>query len=833
MKKVLSFLLIIALLFPFASCGEKNTDDWEVEPGPTSEAAKLSDREATETIASFDDVTAGECYLAAGDLTIGIEYNGRTLDFLGSTIRGSGILTIEATDVTISSLALDGMAVEITPEAHGITLESANITSSLTDHSASAIVNCSIGGSVSLVSGSILENSYVAGSVTSSEASDLLITKSIIDGGLSFENVYNSVLLLNRFASPLSLTGCDYLTVSENDFAEQTSPLSFSGGRAALITGNSGYEGAIYTGDCEKAYGGDIPASGDPSEPGCDFSLLPQVENDRFVGYTASETVNIGAKHISLCDYISSGAVDGSTLILPPGVYTVSTDDPDAYFAFSGLRNFRLLAYGAEIIYSSGNLVGFYFEGCDNVKVCGLTTDYAMTPYGQGTVIKSSVEYFIWKPDAGFTGDVADETLFDPYGAAEGFRKGQDIPYGDLSICGREDMGNGTYKIYSSDPALIKDNDKVIFRMKGNHVNVFVNSRDMVYEDVTIYSGALFGVVEHQSEGGTVLNRLKITPGPSPVEGGAARLISTCDATHMTAGREGPVISNCWFEKMTDDGTNINGEYAKLQTYDLRNKTLTITNAFGDGVYPVPIRKGDLLTAVTESGTLLAEGKASADSDGTTVKVDFGTVLAGSNIIIENLSANSWGFVFENNFVSKIRSRGILIKASGKVSHNTVTYCGMAGVLVSPEIEGNWGESGFVRGLEITDNLLSDTCLFYYRNPIARYSPIAVYGGASANGDPATLPMKEIVITGNRIANRYSDYAVSISGVNSLTIKGNDLGTRVGTDIIRGREINPLASKNDDTVTAVSVIDSAGITFEENKIPASCKEPLYQSNILD
>ncbi len=615
MKKLIALLILFSLVLPFASCGDQGADTWAIEPGPTSEAVQISDREATETISSFDDMTAGECYLASGDLTVGEEYTGRTLDFLGSTIRGKGNVTVLASDVTILSLALDGMSLVIDPAATGVTVENVYITGDLTAGVSSAVSNCSVSGNVTLGTGSILENSYVAGAVTAPETKNVLLAKSIVDGGVALENAYNAVLLLNRFASPLSLKNCDYLSVVENDFSDQSTPLAFEGGHVTLVTGNSGFDGAVYSGETEKIYGSDIPGTGDPDEAGCDFSLLPQVENDRFVGMESTDNARFGAETTPILSYIMENAVDGATLILPPGVYTVSTDDPDAYFAFSGLRNFRLLAYGAEIIYSSGNLVGFYFEGCDNVKLCGLTTDYSMTPYAQGVITQASLEYFIWKPDEGFTADIANPEHFDSNGAAEGFRKGQDIPYGDLTIYGREALDDGTYKVYCADPALFKEGDKVIFRMNGSHVNVFVNSRDMVYEDVTIYSGAYFGVTEESSEGGTILNRLKITPGPSPVEGGEARLISTCDATHMTSGREGPAITNCWFEKMTDDGTNINGFYAKMQTYDLKSKTLTITDFTGGSAYPYPIRKGDLLTAVTETGTLLAEGKAAAVSD--------------------------------------------------------------------------------------------------------------------------------------------------------------------------------------------------------------------------
>ena len=60
MKKLLAICLLLALLTGLpASCGTESTGTWEIEPGPTSESVQVSDREPTETIRAFDDVTAG------------------------------------------------------------------------------------------------------------------------------------------------------------------------------------------------------------------------------------------------------------------------------------------------------------------------------------------------------------------------------------------------------------------------------------------------------------------------------------------------------------------------------------------------------------------------------------------------------------------------------------------------------------------------------------------------------------------------------------------------------------------------------------------------------
>lgn len=837
-KGPLSFLL--AALFLFSLCLPSCQKDavpasWTSDPGPTDDYPEPDTSEDAELISSFDDVTVGGVYEARGDLVIDEEYNGRTLNFQGTTVRGNGTLIIRASSVSVESLALDGISVRIEEGASLVSLHSINIVGSAEDRASSLFINCSIQGDLRLSSSSVLENSYVGGTVSAESSRDILIAKSVLAGAVDLHDVYNSVLLLNRLSSRVSLRACRYITAAENRFDKIETPVEAYESDKLLFTGNTGYVQPFASGENFSAYGSDIPGTSS-EDAGADLSLLPQVENDRFAGYIASDGIRVGSSTRRLSDYISENAVDGGTLILPPGAYAVSSSG-QAHFVFQGLRDFRLFGYGVLLIFEDTGVCGFLLNSCTNVRIAGLTTDYRETPYAQGTVTEAAIDHFIWKPDAGFTSDIANPDRFDPEGGAEAFRQGMDYPYADLTLYSREERADGTFRVTGADLSRVEKGDKVIFRMKGNHVNIFYSCRDVVYEDVTIYSGALFGVMDGLSEGGTVLNRLKITPGPVPEGGTEERLISTCDATHITGARVGPRITNCWFEKMTDDGTNIHGRYARVVGYSAEEKYLSYT-AFDGGDTVVPVRKGDLLRVVTASGSLVASGKAAQNGDtgGCRVSLDFlpdlDTQALNEVLLVENLSASSGGFLFRNNYVAKIRSRGILIKAAGTVEHNTVEACGMAGILISPEIEGNWGESGFVSGLSVRNNLLTGTGLFYTANQLALYSPITVTGGASRNGNAESLPASDIVIEGNRVTGRITGLALSVSGVRGLTVKANDFGPRAAADPFSGRVINSLASSGDDDRTPVQISDCAGVVFEDNTVcpgvslPAQILQPL-------
>jgi hypothetical protein len=84
----------------------------------------------------------------------------------------------------------------------------------------------------------------------------------------------------------------------------------------------------------------------------------------------------------------------------------------------------------------------------------------------------------------------------------------------------------------------------------------------MRLDDVTVYNAAAFAVVEAGGEG---LNHYRITVKPGPRPPGARSdplLSSSADAFHSVGVRRGPVLEDCHFEAMGDDGIAIHGTYS-------------------------------------------------------------------------------------------------------------------------------------------------------------------------------------------------------------------------------------------------------------------------------
>lgn len=83
--------------------------------------------------------------------------------------------------------------------------------------------------------------------------------------------------------------------------------------------------------------------------------------------------------------------------------------------------------------------------------------------------------------------------------------------------------------------------------------------------NVTIFNGPGWGILEGGGEGGTVINNLSVLRGPRPKGATTDPLISTIGTAVQSDGvKKGPRIENSHFEFMGDDGINIFGLFNKI-----------------------------------------------------------------------------------------------------------------------------------------------------------------------------------------------------------------------------------------------------------------------------
>ena len=675
----------------------------------------------------------------------------------------------------------------------------------------------------------VVQNNVIAGGVEISDGlQNVLVALNQVTGGIGVLNGKNTVILLNKVDS-IAATGGVSLMLAEN---------TVSGGVSAqkvdyLLMQDNAVTGEILTTDSTNTYGDDLFDPDVRKENGVNEELLPKTNVEVFAGMTHKTTVRTEDEVQTLKRYLNLSARNNTYAIIPPGLYTADA------LALAGVENYDVYAYGVTVEFESyeGNV--FTMNNCSDVTVYGMYISHVNNANGQATIIEKGDNYVIAQTDPGYLPDLTDETYYptgSPY--VEAFRPGETVPFADIGFQSIEYLGDGKHKcILTNDRGQeLEVGGKITMRGNGTSVVVLTGCGNVRFEDFSIISGAGFGFQERNGDGGTQLYRVAITPKAAPVlaedfdtskysadliwtddEGrlrGPNPLLSTCDATHSTNMRKGPQVVNCLFEKMTDDATNISGEFGKVTDYDPATRKLTYTK--GDNYYeglPANFQAGDTAVLFTRGGELLATAKVTAEPESGGWQVYILTldqdVEIKSGTLIENISANGAGFLFDNCLVDTTRSRGFLLKApDGAINNCTIRNVGMAAILVKPEIDEAWNECGYVQNLEITNNIFENTGFF---NNTLKGSPVAISGDGQFTADPAFLMHQDILIQNNIIKDRNTDYAVYVNGAQRVKLLDNDFGARKGY------------TAETDTASSVRIDGAYDVEVSGNVYPAGAE----------
>ena len=308
---------------------------------------------------------------------------------------------------------------------------------------------------------------------------------------------------------------------------------------------------------------------------------------------------------------------------------------------------------------------------------------------------------------------------------------------------------------------------------------------------------------------------------------GAPAHVSSIDTIHANSSKRGSQVKSCLLDGMCDDATNQKSQHARLsEVFDNGDGTATIVykanlsryifgskgadSTFSD--FCPHFKEGDRVYIYTSDGQLVCDATALADkvecepilSNCPNVtqkeikrymitvdadKINYGALdgfnleddsyLPDEKVLVDNLSAASYGFFFDNCLIQNGEANGVRAKASGGTVKNC-TFRNMAKTVTAMMYDIWWGESGVARDYTFKNNLIENTGYAKYDSENYRYTPIYIEGLGGNVVDEEHMLFKDILITGNKFVDRCLDnYNVAIlaRAVANLTITNNDFGT--------------------------------------------------------
>lgn len=330
------------------------------------------------------------------------------------------------------------------------------------------------------------------------------------------------------------------------------------------------------------------------------------------------------------------------------------------------------------------------------------------------------------------------------------------------------DLGKGKIRAYYPNTARFKKGDcYYVFDVRRQFAGIFVNKCENVkLQNIKQRFNYSLALVAQDSENINVDN-----VDFSPEENSARKMASVADFIQICMCRGNVSIKNSHFDGAGDDSLNVHGVHFKIKYIENNQLTVRFMHPQSHGYNP--LREGDTI-AYINSDTLLEEGTAVIEKSELLNEYDIrltvsSTEKARKGKVIEDVSACP-NLDFENNFMTRIITRGLLITTRGKVNilGNHFVSTSMSGILLSDDAK-SWYESGMCRDVTIKDNTF-DYC---GQTPILIKPENRIYAGAVH---------KNVKIIGNTFKN-YSGFCINARNTDSITVKNNKFaGKKIKTD---------------------------------------------------
>ena len=494
--------------------------------------------------------------------------------------------------------------------------------------------------------GCLIKNSVIHGSLTLKDAKNCLVANTQIDGDVVLENCFNCVILLSG-AFNITASGCKNIyvvnntarggiTLTENEY---------------VICDKNVFEYVMEV-DNIGVNGDSVTEIYDRAECGALRRLQPHTNKDQFIEMERKSEID----SLSVADYIKTEAESFDTVIIPPGVYTVSDT-----FELEGFENKDIYAYGVCIEMTCYKPI-IEIKRFENVNICGLTLSYSVQSCGQIHVLEQIDEKTLVAVSAAGLDDEFGKTDTARFSAGftDVFRAGEIYPWGTTG--GGYDIeknGDGTFTVtLKTLVGEIHAGDALVCRMGGanKHTLRINDSQNLNFCDLVLYGyAAALAVVGGGRNNDVTFTRWHNTNKSAPVidredyyrykyleeqygvnlgvsidsEGryrGTTPLVGSVDATHVVGAVRGFDVTSSILEAMVDDGSNQRSSSSRLA--DIKDNgdgttTLIYKGYLAEVYYKMnawlcncsPFREGDRIRIYTSKGVLVCDTRALSDSE--------------------------------------------------------------------------------------------------------------------------------------------------------------------------------------------------------------------------
>lgn len=460
-------------------------------------------------------------------------------------------------------------------------------------------------------------------------------------------------------------------------------------------------------------------------------------------------------------------AWSGNVCTLLPGRYSLRVPTLEV----QGLQDVTLEAGGVTFIAPHPMAPVLRFLQCQRVVVRGLTLDYDPLPFTQGRIVALDLE--------GRTADVELDTgypdLTEPYQVQHAHLFTEDgtqweAKAPDYYLLRVEALSPRKGRLHFNPDtcgmAYLSVGGKIVLNIrKSAGVEIRSHCQDLCFEDVTLHAAPGVAFLVRFAETGCVFRRVRVVPGPLPAGATEPRLMSSnADACNVAYTRSGPIIEECEFAWMGDDGINLHG--FTLPVLELQNSrsVLVVRPRIAHEDLRELFRAGDVFRFLAEPDyrcvgqarlSEIREVEAphldwpeirnriwpsfAAKPEGRYFALEFKEDLPKNQgpMCMEAVASSASGYLIRNNYLHDHRGRGMrLMSGDGLVEGNRFKRIKASAISIGPEFI-HWMEGGWVENVLVQDNTIVDVATGENQLLPGNYTPgaIAVFSRVLPRGE--------------------------------------------------------------------------------------------------